>query len=314
MHLPTEETIRAALDMAQEAPLAGATLPWKWWLNGAALHIRLDDSRIAVSIDPAIRRTQMIGHGAALHHLATALPAFGWAVADTVPLPDPIDPNYLAVLHLTPATATRDQIELAGAIFQRQFQHNRFRPWEMPSNLIRSISRGAAGTRAAARHVPDGLRSDLAAAYRRAADRNTDFGEFLTGVAGRVDQREPVLEPETPTWASERIEREAPEDPFADRSPDAAELLVLCTPIDDPASHLSAGAAASSIVLTAAGHGLASSLLTQTMTVPDVRSGVRDNVLYECAYPHALIRLGRPDQSDTGRRYVRALPGATTVS
>ncbi|MEU8901636.1 hypothetical protein [Nocardia sp. NPDC048505] len=278
-------------------------LPWNWWLDGAALHIRLDEAQIRATEDPALRRVMLLGNGAALHHLSTALTAFGWA-SDITRLPDPVDPNYLAILHLTPYTATRDEFSLAGAIFHRKSQHHhRFRRWEMPPNLIRSIRGSTNGTRAAARHVPDTLRRDLAGAYRAAAETRNEYGEFLAGVGDRVDQRDPGGEPPAPplepTFA----------DPFPDRRPDAAELLVLCTPGDDRAAHLSAGIAASSILLTATRNGLAGALLTQTMKVPEVRSGVRDSVLYDCAYPHALIRVGRPVNSEAGRGYVRAFPG-----
>ncbi|MGW4351520.1 hypothetical protein ACWELJ_05460 [Nocardia sp. NPDC004582] len=316
MTAPSEETIRAALEMAREAPLMNGGQPWMWWMNGASMHIRIVDAPISGIVDPAAHRARMLGHGAALHHLRTALTAFGWSSA-AVRLPDPLDTNYLAILHLAPATADRDQITLAGAIFQRQFQHNRFRPWAMPPNLIRSISGSAAGTRAAARHVPDGLRRHLSSVYRTAADRNTDYGDFLTGVAARIDQRDLTARPEIHTWASARPSLSSapnPDDPFDDRTPDSAELLILCTPSDDAISHLNAGEAASSILLTAARNGLASSLLSQTMKVPEVRSGLRDTLLHECAYPHALIRLGRPDQSETGARYVQALPGMKSVA
>ncbi|GAB2442994.1 hypothetical protein [Nocardia tengchongensis] len=316
MSAPSEETIRAALEMAREAPLTNGTLPWLWWLDGASMHIRIEESQGPEIVDPAAHRTHMLGQGAALHHLRTALTAFGWSSA-AVRLPDPLDANYLAVLHLAPCTANRDQISLAGAIFQRQFQHNRFRSWTMPPNLIRSMSGSTAGTRAAARHVPDRLRRNLSNVYRTAADRNTNYGDFLTGVAARIDQRDLTAKPETETWASGRsLLTPAPDaaDPFADREPDAAELLILCTPADDSISHLNAGEAASSILLTAARNGLASSLLTQTMKVAEVRSGLRDTLLHECAYPHALIRLGRPDQSEPGNRYIQALPGMKAVA
>ncbi|MFF0634541.1 hypothetical protein ACFYTS_18760 [Nocardia sp. NPDC004151] len=311
MSAPSEETIRAALEMAREAPLANGTLPWMWWLDGAALHIRMDEPHVPLIADPAVERARMIGNGAALHHLRTALTAFGWAVV-TVPLPDPRDPNHLAVLHFAPSTATGDQIGLAGAIFQRQFQHNRFRPWDMPATMIRSISGSTAGTRAAARHVPDQLRRSLSTVYRAAADRDGDYGEFLTGVAGRIDQRDLAARPAPPSWSSNRSAIEpipATGSPYDENDPDSAELLILCTPTDDRLGHLNAGVAASSILLTAARNGLASSLLTQTMKVPAVREGLRSALLHECAYPHALIRLGRPDQSDAGAGYVQPLPG-----
>lgn len=316
MTAPSEETIRAALEMAREAPLMNGALPWIWWMKGASLHIRIEDAPTSEIIDPASHRASMLGHGAALHHLRTGLTAFGWSSA-AVRMPDPLDANYLAILHLAPATANRDQITLAGAIFQQQFQHSRFRPWAMPPNLIRSISGSTAGTRAAARHVPDGLRRNLSTVYRAAADRNTEYGDFLTGVAGRIDQRDLAAKPERQTWASARpLLAPVPDsdDPFNDRAPDSAELLILCTPSDDAISHLNAGEAASSILLTAARNGLASSLLSQTMKVPEVRSGLRDTLLHECAYPHALIRLGRPDQTDAGGRYVQALPGMKSVA
>ncbi|WP_458687609.1 hypothetical protein [Nocardia tengchongensis] len=50
------------------------------------------------------------------------------------------------------------------------------------------------------------------------------------------------------------------------------------------------------------------------MEVAEVRSGLRDALLHECAYPHALIRLGRPDQTVPGNRYIQALPGMKAVA
>ncbi len=73
---------------------------------------------------------------------------------------------------------------------------------------------------------------------------------------------------------------------------DGGELLVLATLLDDPASVLRAGEAASVATLTATDLGLATCPLSQPLEVAGTRATIRDQVLDGAAYPHLVLRTG----------------------
>jgi len=75
---------------------------------------------------------------------------------------------------------------------------------------------------------------------------------------------------------------------------DGGELLVVATLLDDAASLLRAGEAASAAMLTATDLGLATCPLSQPLEVAGTRALIGEQVLEGAAYPHLIVRTGWP--------------------
>jgi nitroreductase len=73
---------------------------------------------------------------------------------------------------------------------------------------------------------------------------------------------------------------------------DGGELLVLATLLDDSASVLRAGEAASAALLAATELGLATCPLSAPLEVADTRAAVREQVLDGAAHPQLVLRVG----------------------
>src|SRR5687768_9805421 len=90
---------RGALRHAALAAPGDRTRPWTFRLDdGDTLELYVDRGRVLPVVDPAGRES-IIGSGAALFHLSTALHAAGHA-ADIELLPDPADRDLLARVRL----------------------------------------------------------------------------------------------------------------------------------------------------------------------------------------------------------------------
>jgi nitroreductase len=70
-------------------------------------------------------------------------------------------------------------------------------------------------------------------------------------------------------------------------------LLVLHTTDDGPLDHVRAGQAVQRIWLAATHAGLAGSVITQPLQVPEVRAGLIEQLDLP-GFPHAVLRLGYP--------------------
>jgi hypothetical protein len=75
---------------------------------------------------------------------------------------------------------------------------------------------------------------------------------------------------------------------------DAAELLVITTPDDDPLDRLRAGEATSAVLLAATGLGLACTPLSQALEVDTGRQAVQIDVLHVPEQPQLILRIGSP--------------------
>src|SRR6516225_2582864 len=84
---PVEERLRFALRYAVLAPSSHNTQPWLFRIEGDHVDVLADRSRALPVVDPDDREL-VISCGAALHHLRTALAAFG-EQADVQLLPYP---------------------------------------------------------------------------------------------------------------------------------------------------------------------------------------------------------------------------------
>ncbi|WP_067701120.1 Acg family FMN-binding oxidoreductase [Nocardia jejuensis] len=294
---PSVEVFESAVALAVRAPSVHNTQPWRWRLSETAIHLYADASRQLSVTDPT-QRELLMSCGAALHHMRVALAMLGWS-ARVTHCPDPDDPDHLARIQLTAAHPTAADIELAAAIAHRRSDRRRYGSREVQSRHVRTVSGSAAASGAVARQVPASLRAPLARAAHLAADRHAADDDYLGELAswtGRTDSTDGVPAGSTPPF---RPQDEVPQRAFThatltdtDEETDASEWLVVCTASDTRVDQLRAGEAASALLLTATGLGLASCMQTEPLELPDLRAAIRTELLYDCAFPHAIIRLG----------------------
>lgn len=272
---PDRRTLLTAIRLANRAPSAWNSQPWRWLVGDATVHLLADWSRHVPGTD-VDGRDLLLGCGAALHHLRTAFAGLGWATV-VHRVPDDRDPGHLATVEARPHVPTEDDVSLVNAISRRRTA-TRFSSWAVPAAFLDLMVRRAARAGALLTPVTDGASRWLLA---RAATGTRDgvlrpaYAERHGGTAVRVLPGGALLN---------TVRRRGTED--------AAELLVVATLLDDQESVLRAGEATSAALLTAADLGLATCRLSAPLAQAGTRAEVRDRVLDGVAHPHLVLRAG----------------------
>ena len=127
---PDRITLENALGLAARAPSAGNLQPWRWEVNGAAMHLFADWRRQAGE-SPTDRRDVLLGCGAVLDHCVVALGAAGWSPR-VRRFPDGRDDSHLAILEVVEQPPEAAQLELAAAISRRRADLRRYPARQIP--------------------------------------------------------------------------------------------------------------------------------------------------------------------------------------
>lgn len=300
---PDHQTVLAAIELANHAPSVHNTQPWHWLIGSNSVHLMADRTRRAPVTDPD-GRDLLLSCGAALHHLRVAFAALGWQ-AVVHHLPGEHEPDHLAAVEPHPHVPTDDDVALAAAISHRRTDRRRFSSWEVPAEHLDLMVRRAAEAGALLVPVTDsGTRWLLARAIDIAARRQADDPGYQTEVAGWSGRsraaQDGVLAASgaaVPLWHGDTGMRTFPGGLLKDAATgrgerDGGELLVLSTFLDDAASVLRAGEAASAALLTATDLGLSTCPLSAPLEVADTRASVREQVLDGYAHPQLILRVG----------------------
>ncbi|MFD6160667.1 Acg family FMN-binding oxidoreductase [Nocardia sp. NPDC060256] len=294
---PTMDTVKIALEMAGRAPSIHNTQPWRWRIGDHAIELWADPQRHLMASDPQQGKL-IVSCGAALHHLRVALAVLGWS-ATVTHLPDPDEPDHLATVEVAPHQPTQADIELGAALLQRHSDRRGFRSWEIPPGDLKTISRNAAKFGAVVRHVPESLRLRLVRPFQDAVTRHAADPGYQLELAAWSGQRRTVDGVPGSNVPQPHPSDQIPARVFADAElidrhvdPDAAEWLVVCTPQDDRRSQLRAGETTSALLLGATRLGLSSCLQTEPLGLPELRDDIRSAVLFDCAFPQTMIRIG----------------------
>ena len=127
---PDPVTLESVLDVAARAPSSGNLQPWRWQVDGKAVHLYADWGRQGGG-SPADRRDVLLGCGAALDHCVVALSAAGWS-PKVRRLPGGADNGHLAILEVVEQPPNPAHRELADAISRRRADRRPYPAREIP--------------------------------------------------------------------------------------------------------------------------------------------------------------------------------------
>src|SRR5690349_1901651 len=320
-------TLATAVEHALRAPSVHNTQPWRWRIGDDTVRLYADWGRHLVATDPD-RRDLVLSCGAALHHLLVTLAAQGLE-ARVDRLPDPDDSGHLATGTVRPGAGQPADPTLFRAIERRRTDRRRMshRPVQ-PEHLQTLV---AQARRAGAVLLPttdEAMRRRLTAALAEAArsqEPSAGYTVELEVWSRRYASARDGIPPESispaPVGGVEASPlrrfphgrlaqpRQLPGHGPAD---DAAALLVVATPRDDPLAWLQAGEAVSAALLAATGLGLATTPLSQGVEVDVTRRVIQRAVLHVPEQPQLVLRVGWPasgaaELPRTPRRLLRAV-------
>ena len=135
--LPDRATLETALDVAARAPSLRNLQPWRWEVEGPAVHLFADWSRRAgdSSFD---RRDVLLGCGAVLDHCVVALSAAGWHPR-VHRFPDRGDAAHLAILEVVEQPPSGGHLELAAAISRRRTDRRPYRDEHLVAGTLEML-------------------------------------------------------------------------------------------------------------------------------------------------------------------------------
>jgi|tagenome__1003787_1003787.scaffolds.fasta_scaffold20950384_2 nitroreductase len=318
--VPTPIAPAAALErgaqLAVLAPSVHNTQPWILELHDDRLVIRADRSRQLAALDPTGRELVQ-SLGAALFNIRVGLAADGWD-ADVDRLPDPGDPDLLAVVRCRAAEPDAALARLAPVIPLRRTNRRAFGPGDMADDVLRSLTAEAAAE--AALLVPvlrDGHRR-LLARLTQQADRLQNAEPAYRAELLRWTTRRPVDGDGVPAAAVPRRDGSRHDDlamrdfdttgagglPAETGSGVEGTPLVLATRFDDPLAWLHCGEAMQRVLLGLTAMGWTARPFTQLIEVPLTRTQLRSALAWD-AHPQLILRAGRADPTPaTPRRRI----------
>ncbi|SHF01468.1 Acg family FMN-binding oxidoreductase [Streptoalloteichus hindustanus] len=299
---PDRGVLRAAVALACRAPSAYNAQPWRWRADHDALHLHADRSRSLRSADPGDREL-LLGCGATLHHMTTALAVLGWNTA-VHRLPSSADPDHLAAIRFTGRRAPGEYDDaVLAAIDARATDRRPYSGRPAPPGSLAAMAAVAREHGAEAWVVVGEHRDVLTAAFAAAAAIQSGDDAYRAELAawtGRgIHARDGIPEVSAPSSGlryGEMVMRDFGAPARLHRrwaSPEElGQLVVVGTVADDRSSRLRAGEAVSAALLTAELHGLAASPLSQALEVPRTRDVVRWEVLDGKGFPQLVLRVG----------------------
>lgn len=284
--------------MATQAPSLHNSQPWHWKVGPQSLGLFADPSRQLSHADPD-RRNLLVSCGAALHHCVVALAATGWR-AKVQRLPDPGNPDHLALITVVEQAAGELDFVLAAAIGRRRTDRRIYSSWPVPWGDIALMGARAARAGVMLRQVDAAPRLTTLIAdswSRHAADpayvtELTAWSGRRGSSAGVPARNSPVAVPGAPipgrVFAGPALRQ--PEGSSA--SDDNGVVVALGTETDDDLARLRAGEATSLVMLSATAMGLATCPVTEPLEFSDIREAVRDDVFGATGHPQMLVRVG----------------------
>jgi hypothetical protein len=292
--------LRDCLYAAIAAPSAMNTQPWRFHPHRHGVDVYADRDRRLPVTDPSGRELALSA-GAVLFNLRVAIRAHGRIPAQLL-RPVAAEPDLMATLNPGPPVGVPRTVRaLTWAIPRRRSNRWPFAPLEMPREVVNALTAAAEAEGAVLRVVTHQARRGMLELIR---------------IAEEVWRDDPAYRHELRRWTRELPRRRdgvpaeaagpqvagggvplrdlglvthpgpgRPEETF-ERSPTIAVLYAQ----DTPQQWLRAGQALQRVLLTATVYGVACTLLTQPLEIPQLRGMVADP--YTGRPAQAIIRLG----------------------
>jgi nitroreductase len=296
-----------AVDRAVLAPSVHNTQPWAFRIHPAdhprKLDVRVDRSRQLGVLDPT-GRALVQSVGAALLTARVAVASHGWATT-TRRLPDPADPDLLAVVELTDGPADAALAALGAAVTARHTNRRSF-GGAGPTPADQHVLRAAAVAEGADLvPVTGGEQHRLLARLSQLADGRQHQDPAYRAELRRWTNRPPTSGDGIVPTAVARVVGAARDDlpgrdfdtrgdgglPASDGDGAEIGLLLLTTVDDDEVSWLRSGEALQRVLLELTRAGWVASPLTQVLEDPQTRQALRTQVTWG-GWPQSLLRVG----------------------
>ncbi|MER6591101.1 nitroreductase family protein [Micromonospora purpureochromogenes] len=298
------------LTKAIAAPSVHNTQPWLFRLHGSTVEVIADRSRQLSLVDPQARELT-ISVGAAVLNLRVAILAHG-----RVPLLQLLpagDPRLLARVTIGPYVPGNETARLlARAIPHRHTNRRPFQDLPVPPEVLDELSAAAGAEHGEMVVVDPTLRDAVFGIARAAENRRRDdprywieLGRWTRHTPDRRDGVPPEAFGPWPVLESIPIRDFGLVEPTHRRAVRHFEheptVVVLDTGGDGPRDWLQAGQALERTLLTATVRGLATTLMTQPLEIPELRTMLGDPTTGRM--PQAIIRVGYgPPSPPTPRR------------
>jgi nitroreductase len=291
--------LQACLAAAVQAPSIHNTQPWRFVLHTHAIDLHADLGRQLPVVDPTGRALH-ISCGAALLNLRLAIADSGRHSRVTL-LPDRAMPAHLATVWVDrPREVSEGDRRLARAIWRRHTCREPFADRPLPDSLRDGLIDAARHEDARLRFVEHEECDALLAVVRSAESRERRDPAYRaelsawTGGDGQRDDGVPVS-----AYGSWSVMEILPLRDFAVGKPvvrraarfeSKPTIAVLSVFGDEPPDWVRAGMALERVLLEATASGLASSMMTQPLDIPDLRDLLAGRSPLEA--PQAILRLG----------------------
>ncbi|MDG4766853.1 nitroreductase family protein [Solwaraspora sp. WMMD406] len=295
----TEAELRTAVAAAIRAPSLHNSQPWRFRLAGGAIELRLDPGRRLPACDPTGWAAR-ISCGAALFNLRLALAVAG-APAEVRLRPEPAEPAILArLVPGPPRPATPTETRLYAAIGRRHSNRLPFLPEPVPAEarhrMIEAARAEGGWLELVIGSTAVGAVAEIAMSANRVLDRDPDYRDELARWTrhGPASDGVPALAGGPVAEPQDLL----PQRPFGDqrRAPgrdfETEPLVgVLGAPGNSTNDQLAAGQALQRVLLTVTDAGLAASMLSQPIEVPQAREQLR-RALGRFGSPQMVLRIG----------------------
>ncbi|MCE7004658.1 nitroreductase family protein [Kibdelosporangium philippinense] len=291
--------VRLIFQAVAQAPSVHNIQPWVLELHERSVLLFERWDHAIPRHDPK-GRDRLMSCGAALANLELAMRYLGWETTTTL-FPDRAHPDLVAsVSAVRPRTPTSTERDRYLAIPYRRSQRFKFDGEPLSADEIRAVRHSLAGERVSYHRVTGRQEAEAVATLSEHSAQvlrhdhrylhelqalTIDRGKARLGLpadriahglfGGLVHSGDPVPEHETLTSL---IAREC--------------VFVVETVDDTSRDHVAAGKVIQLAWLTATRLGLAASLITQSLQVPEVRAGLSEKLQLP-GFPHALMRFGR---------------------
>ncbi|GAA1594330.1 MULTISPECIES: Acg family FMN-binding oxidoreductase [Kribbella] len=308
--LPARD-VDVLLSAAVAAPSMHNTQPWRFEVGGRVLDVYLDGSRTLPAEDPT-GRAMRIAAGAATFNLRCAAETLGYgAWFGLAPYPGD-EPDLLARIVLEPTAARDDELtDLARYIPYRHTDREPSDAVPIAEDVRVALMRAAHAEGAELTWLgDDDIRSVLElivdADLREIHDwrRRAERARWVGGERPVDGVPSAALGPRSEGYPSavrdmgiRPADRQRAERRF-EQHPD---LAVLSTESDEPADHVTAGAALERVLLTATRAGVSASFLNQPLEYDDLRREVQRRT-GRPGHAHMIIRFGHDRSHGTTAR------------